>query len=325
MSTVPLAKKFSFSNQKSDQINGDPNDIHVPLIHMPDKENRVSDGRPSSIKSIKEGTPGFPTPIWRGLSSEVSKEREPKSRELDSLSQNMQKFTSKLDSMSMPDRIQLVKRTRIGRRGQVKLGFDINSMDQSLELDGSLFNHDEFSIDFGGLDLLEFSFKKAEGIRLKGKKSSKSDITVDHEALEKFNYKNFAIALNVEGDLRRIGYISKLNGVYYINDLEEKVLYKIQKIEPFASGCQKVFILNEKEDVVGGLDLIYLGTNTLACTVMFPPEINNIDKLLIVGSVFVLMWKITPSKQWMNQLNPSRSSYIYQLFKKIFNKLCPRH
>jgi len=321
MSTLSHVKQFSFSQQKQDN---DKSDINVPFLQTSDKENRASNGGISSQKSPKEGasTPGFPLNPWRGLSSLNSK--EPRSRELDSLSQNIQKFTAKLDSISLPDRIQLVKRTRIGRRGQVKLGFDINSMDQSLELEESLFNHDEFSIDFGGLDLLEFSFKKAEGIKVKGR-SSKSDITVDHEALEKFNYKNFAIALNVEGDLRRIGYINKQNGVYLMMNLEEKVLYKIQKLEPNNASCQKVFILNEKEDVVGGLDLMHLGTNTMACTVLFPPLINNIEKLLIIGTVFILMWKISPSKAWMNQLNPSRSSYIYYFFKKIFNRLCPRH
>jgi len=315
MTDAPIIKKFSFNNKEQDP----ENDLLASLLNVSKKEtlDDYNNSRPQSLQRIQ--TPTFsPT---RFNSQYVLKGIE--DRELDSFAPKMQALTVKLSSISLPDRIQLVKRIRLDKNGRVKLGFDIQSMDQSLELEDSLFNHDEFSIDFGGLDLLEFIFRKGEGIKMTQKRST-SDISVDQRTLEKFRYKNFAIGLSVDGEARRIGHIKRMEGMYLIMNVDDMIRYKIQKVESFAGKCQKVFILNEKEDVVGGLDLMHLNENTLTCTVLFPPEISNIDKLLIIGTVFVLMWKISPLKGWINQLNPSKGSYIFQFIKKVFSKLCPK-
>jgi len=318
MTNEPIIKKFSFSHNKD--LNQD-NDLLSSFLQDSNKENRDDlNSMPQSLQSLRVQTPTFSP---NRLNSQYALKGF-EDRELDLFSPKIQALTAKLRSISLPDRIQLVKRIRLDYYGKIKYGFDIHSMDQSLELEESLFNHDEFSIDFGGLDLLEFLFKKAEGIKVDAKQST-SDILVDQKTLEKFKFKNFAIGLSVGGEARRIGHIKKIGGVYLIMNVDDEVRYKIQKVDNFVGKCQRVFILNEKEDVVGGLDLMHLNENTLTCTVLFPPDIGNLDKLLIIGTVFILMWKISPLKGWMNRLNQSKGSFIFQFIKKMCGKLCPKH
>ncbi len=299
------------------QLKIDTKDLHPPLDLLTTllRDDTISKRSKSSIQ--------VETPTFHHTSLAVSSPKASQDLELELFSPKLHMFTHKLNSISLPDRLQLVKRTRLDRNGNVQLGFNIHSMDQSLELEESFFNQDEFSIGFGNDKLLEFSFKKAEGIKIETKRSH-ADILIDQETLEKFKYKHFAIGLSVEGEAKSIGSVKKKGGMYMIRNVRGDVLYKIQKLDNFSGKCQKVFLLNERENVIGGLDLVHLNERTFACTVLFPQGIRNIEKLLIIGTVFILMLKISPLNDWLEQINPSNQSYIYGFIKKVFGRLCPR-
>jgi len=208
-----------------------------------------------------------------------------------------------LDSIADTRRMLLTKQAlRACKNRKLKKEFRlvVNNADENLDRDDP-FQAEGFSINVKSLTAIEFNyqeFDEFDSIEPNVEANSKFA-----EAVEKnFDDKAFGIVITEGVRTRKIGDVKLVDGEYLVYDVEGNYVFQIEKISKLTSEASRLTVTKkneqgEVEEEYGFIEFNPWKTFTLEAEAVFRDICSSKEKMMILGTAFILMMKIPATKE----------------------------
>lgn len=231
-----------------------------------------------------------------------------------------------LESLSGMEKMLITKqevplcKSRVMRRD---IKYSLQNADEELDLEDP-FQSEGFLLNAEDPNMLEFKLDDVEVIELEEGQSHFCGNFNEHIE-HVFNDRMFRITLTEHDRSKAIGHARLVDGEYHVFDHNENLVFQVERLGGAKTGNQLVIVKRgddgEIEREMGNVDLGQWRTLTLEAEVVYGGLCSAKEKLLILGTVLVMMMKMQPNQMALRRQNMDGACSVRGLWKEVIEKV----
>lgn len=211
-------------------------------------------------------------------------------------------------------------KSRVMRRD---IKYSLQNADEDLDIEDP-FQYEGFSLNTEDPNVLEFKLKDVEEIELEEGQShfcGNFNERIEHD----FNDKMFRITLTEQDRTKTIGHVRQVEGEYLVYDHNDNKVFQVERLGGAKMSNQLVIVKRgedgEIEKEMGSVDLGQWRTLTLEAEVVYGGLCTAKEKLLILGTVLIVMMKMQPGNMTLRRQNMDGACSVRGLWKEVIDKV----
>jgi len=209
------------------------------------------------------------------------------------------------------------------RKAEREVQYSLQNYEETLDGE-DLFQSERFLVNISDPYTLEFLFKGDEDSNEK-ETLPKNEGKFSQKLERSFNEKEFFITLTEKEETKILGNVKLVNGNYNVYDKNGVLIFQIEKIS-YPEEQNQITIIRQvededKEEEMGSVELGPWNFLTLEGDIWFTGGCSPKEKLLIMGTVFVLLMKIPLSKGIFQNRYERNVCSVRGLWKEVLNKM----